>query len=393
MEGRQGFLKRLYEASDAGEHVIGAVCGSGLTAKYVMAGGADFILALSSGIYRSMGRGSLGGLMPYANSNEMVAAFAKRELLPMTRDFPVFFGLNATDPTMEMTTYIKAIRNWGFTGINNYPTIGFYDGDFHDALEASGLCYEAEVQAIAYAHELGMATVAFAFNADQAKQMIRAGADVLCVHLGLTGGGLLGASKVFSLVAAKDKINAIFEVCDTLRPGILKMVYGGPLKDPVDVQYMYQNTQTHGYIGGSAFDRIPTEKALLNITQAFKSTQSFTEDTLMQKMLTGITKYYDYPAFVKEYIKQNYMNEIAFSDLARLCGVSRGHLSTRFKQEVGCTLQDYLLSYRMKKAASLLKRGVTVAEAGAMVGYPDVAHFSKMFKKTMGASPKTYKCH
>lgn len=392
MLSREAFLEKLRREIDAENHLIAVASGTGLTAKYAIQGGADFLLALNSGIFRGMGRGSLGGLLPYANSNDMVYEFGVRELIPLVGDFPVVFGLNATDPTRDLAAYLDEIRKSGFIGINNYPTIGLIDGKFREALEENGSAFEHEVEVFRMAHERGMVTVAFVFDENQAGAMLDAGTDILCVHLGLTQGGMLGAAKALSLVASKDRIEAIYALCDRQRPEVIKMLYGGPVKTPVDVQYMYQNTSAHGYIGGSAFDRIPTEKSLMNITKAFKTTDDIDESDLMSKMLNGITKYYDYTGFIKEYVKENYMNEISFLDLAKVCHVSRSHLSALFKKEVGCSFPEYLVNFRIHKAAKLLKEeNLRVSEVAELVGYQDVAHFSKIFKKYMGVSPKTVK--
>lgn len=392
MLSREVFLEKLRREIEAENHLIAVASGTGLTAKYAIQGGADFLLALNSGIFRGMGRGSLGGLLPYANSNDMVYEFGIRELIPLVGDFPVVFGLNATDPTRDMAAYLDEISQSGFIGINNYPTIGLIDGKFREALEENGSAFEHEVEVFRMAHERGMVTVAFVFDENQAGAMLDAGTDILCVHLGLTQGGMLGAAKALSLVASKDRIEAIYALCDRQRPEVIKMLYGGPVKTPVDVQYMYQNTSAHGYIGGSAFDRIPTEKSLMNITKAFKTTDDIDESDLMSKMLNGITKYYDYTGFIKEYVKENYMNEISFLDLAKVCHVSRSHLSALFKKEVGCSFPEYLVNFRIHKAAKLLKEeNLRVSEVAELVGYQDVVHFSKIFKKYMGVSPKTVK--
>lgn len=392
MLSREVFLEKLRREIEAENHLIAVASGTGLTAKYAIQGGADFLLALNSGIFRGMGRGSLGGLLPYANSNDMVYEFGIRELIPLVGDFPVVFGLNATDPTRDMAAYLDEISQSGFIGINNYPTIGLIDGKFREALEENGSAFEHEVEVFRMAHERGMVTVAFVFDENQAGAMLDAGTDILCVHLGLTQGGMLGAAKALSLVASKDRIEAIYALCDQQRPEVIKMLYGGPVKTPVDVQYMYQNTSAHGYIGGSAFDRIPTEKSLMNITKAFKTTDDIDESDLMSKMLNGITKYYDYTGFIKEYVKENYMNEISFLDLAKVCHVSRSHLSALFKKEVGCSFPEYLVNFRIHKAAKLLKEeNLRVSEVAELVGYQDIAHFSKIFKKYMGVSPKTVK--
>ncbi|NQX44318.1 phosphoenolpyruvate hydrolase family protein [Paenibacillus tritici] len=390
---RTAVLERLQSQLREGNHIIGVSTGTGITAKVAAQSGADFILMLNSGKFRQMGRSSLAGFLPFCNSNDMVMDFASREIVPLVRETPVLFGLNANDPTREMSDYITEIKGRGFAGVNNYPTVGLIDGLFREALEEEGISYEREVEAIGLAHQQGLFTVAFVFDEAQAVQMIGAGADVICAHLGLTEGGLLGARKVVSLEAAKARALRIVAACRQLKPEVIRMIYGGPVKTPVDVQYMYSdNTDIMGYIGGSAFERIPSEQSLTAITRDFKRLGKLNEDDFMVKMLSGITKHYDYVEFVKEYVAQNYSDEIVFADLARVAHISRSYLSSLFKKEVGCSFQTYLVNFRIHKAVTLLQAPqLQLSEVAAMVGYPDYAQFSKMFKKLKGCSPKRYR--
>lgn len=390
---RAKILENLQSQINKRNHVIGVAVGSGMTAKFAKQGGADFILVLNSGRFRQMGRSSLAGYLPFENSNDMVMDFASKEIIPLVKDIPIIFGINATDPTKDMDAYIDKIKEKGFSGINNYPTVGLIDGQFRDALETDGSTYLNELAAIRTAHRKDMFTIAFVFNEIQAEQMLEAGADVICVHLGLTGGGLLGAKKVFSLEAAKVMANQIFKKCNEVRPEVIKLIYGGPVKTPIDVQYMYSNNaDLMGYIGGSAFERIPTEKFITNITKAFKVSGKIDENDLLAKMLDGITKHYDYVEFVKKYVSEHYMNEILFMDLAKVAHVSRSYLSSLFKKEVGCSFPEYLVKFRMDKATEILDReNIQLSELSSLVGYQDYAQFSKMFKKYKGCTPKQYK--
>lgn len=390
---REEILENLRSQIKNGNHIIGVSTGSGMTAKYAKQGGADFLLMLNSGKFRQMGRSSLAGFLPFYNCNDMVMDFAYREIIPLIKDMPIIFGLNATDPTKDMDSYIDEIKDKGFSGINNYPTVGLIDGQFSEALEEDGCHYLIEVEAIRIAHDRDMVTVAFVFDEIQAELMIHAGADIICAHLGLTGGGLLGAKKVFSMEAAKAKVNKIFNRCNELKPDVIKLIYGGPVKTPIDVQYMYSNNEyLMGYIGGSAFERIPSEKSITNITKAFKVSGQLDEDDLMVKMLDGVTKHYDYVEFVKEYVNQNYMNDISFLDLALVAHVSRSYLSSLFKKEVGCSFREYLVKFRIDKAAEILDReNIPISELATLVSYQDYAQFSKMFKKYKGCSPKQYR--
>lgn len=390
---RDRILEKLRLQIKKGNHIIGIATGSGMTVKHSQNAGADFLLMLNSGRFRQMGRGSLAGFLPFCNSNDMVMDFASKEIIPLAKDIPIIFGLNATDPTKNIESYIEKIIDMGFSGINNYPTIGLIDGQFRETLEENGLNYLMEVEAIRIGHEKGLFTVAFVFDEIQAVQMINSGADVICVHLGLTGGGLLGSKKVFSLEAAKIRARKIFDKCNELNPNVIKLIYGGPIKTPVDIQYMYNNNDDlMGYIGGSAFERIPSEKSIINITKTFKVSGQLNEDDLMSKMLDGITKHYDYVDFVKEYVAQNYMNEISFLDLAKVAHVSRSYLSSLFKKQVGCNFPEYLVKFRINKAVEILDRkNFQLSEVASLVGYKDYAQFSKMFKKYMGYSPKQHK--
>ncbi|GAA0734078.1 phosphoenolpyruvate hydrolase family protein [Clostridium oceanicum] len=390
---RKRILKELKLQIKNGNHIIGVATGSGMTAKYAKKGGANFLLALNSGRFRQMGRSSLAGFLPFNNSNDMVMDFSMRELIPLAKGhIPVIFGVNATDPTKDMESYIEEIKNKGFSGINNYPTVGLIDGKFKEALEENGCNYSMEVEAINIAHKKEMFTIAFVFNDKQAVQMIKAGADVICVHLGLTGGGLLGAKKVLSLEEGKIKAKKIFKKCNEIKPNVIKLIYGGPVKTPTDICYMYSNNKNlMGYIGGSAFERIPCEKFITNITKAFKVPVHLKEDELMNKMLDGITKHYDYVEFVKEYVNKNYMSQISFSALAKIANISRSYLSTLFKKEIGCSFKQYLVKFRIEKAAKILeKENIQLSQVSSLVGYKDYAQFSKMFRKYKGCCPKEY---
>lgn len=199
MKSKDEIRSFLFNQLRIHNHLIGVAAGSGMTGKYAEQGGADFILALSSGRFRQMGVSSLAGFLPFGNSNKIVLKFAFKELVPAIKKIPVCFGICATDPTIKLEQFIKLIKDKGFTGMNNFPSVGLIDGIFREALEEQGITYDKEVEAIRIANELGLLTVAFVFNEEQAIKMIDANADVICVHLGLTEGGKLGAKKIHSL--------------------------------------------------------------------------------------------------------------------------------------------------------------------------------------------------
>lgn len=388
---REQILKKLKATIHINGHITGVAAGGGMTGKYAAMGGTDLILALSAGKFRQMGRSSLASFLPYANSNDVVMAFATRELIPLLKDVPVIFGLQANDPTIHLYEYLQEIKEVGFAGINNFPSVGMIDGLFRQHLEETGMGFEKEVEAIKLARFLDLFTVAYVFNPEQARQMAKAGADVVCAHFGLTLGGVLGARQALSLEYAKNIADEIFKACDEVRDDVIKMVYGGPIRTPIDAAYIYENTDCDGYIGGSAFERIPIERAILNTSKAFKSQGSFDPDDIMVKMLSGKGRHYDYVDFVTTYIEEHFAEEIQIGELALVAHVSPSYLSTKFKKEKGISFTEYLVRFRMDKAAEYMERHkAPMAEFASMVGYQDYAQFSKMFKKYKGMTPTAY---
>ena len=389
---RELILKRLRAQININGHIIGAVTGSGMTAKYAAMGGADFLLALLAGKYRVMGRSSITSYFCYGDNNEMVMDMGCRELIPIINDVPILFGLCASDPNIHLYEYLKEIKANGFSGIVNYPTMSLIDGKFREALEEEGNTYEQEVEAIKLAHYMDLFTVSFVTNEWETRKMLEAGTDVLCVHLGFTKGGFLGATKYISLDEARKIINRLLSVCNEVRPDVIKMIYAGPANTPIDMMYLYQNTECEGYIGGSTFDRIPTEKAILNTTRAFTSYGSLDWNDPMAKLINGNWNTRDSVDFVKQYIEEHYIDEVQLSDLALVAHVSPSYLSTRFKKEVGVSFSEYLVRFRINKAKDLLKKGnISCKEAAESVGYKDYAQFSKMFKKYIGITPTDYR--
>ncbi len=391
MVSRKEILKRLWAQINVNGHIIGTVAGSGMTAKYEVMGGADFLLALSAGRFRIMGRSSFTSYLCYGESNEIVMNMGCNELLPIIQDTPVLFGLFANDPMIHLYDYIQEIRDSGFSGVVNYPTMGLIDGQFGEALQEEGNTYEREVEAIRLAHYFDLFTVAFVVSGEQARQMTEAGADIICAHLGLTKGGFLGAKKYISINDARKISDEIFDACDSVRDDVIKMIYAGPANTPLDMQYMYQNTKCQGYIGGSTFDRIPTERAILNTTRAFKSYGDFDANNPMMRMLDGNWNSGEYVEFVKKYVEEHYMNEIQLRDLAAVAHVSGSYLSVKFKKEVGCSFTEYLVRFRINKAKELFEhRFTSCKEVASMVGYADYTQFSKIFKKYTGKAPTEY---
>lgn len=311
-----------------------------------------------------------------------------RELLPILRDIPVLFGLFASDPFISLYDYLKHIKACGFSGIVNFPTLALIDGNFQKALEAEGNTFEQEVEAIKLAHYLNFFTVGFVTDEEQTSKMLHAGADIICVHLGLTKGGFLGAKKYLSIEEARRITDKIFKICQNVRPEAIRMIYSGPANTPIDMQYIYQNTTCQGYIGGSTFDRIPTERAIINTMKAFKSYGVFSDTDPMHQILTGQVGAIDYVQFVKDYIEEHYATEVKLGDLALFAHISSSYLSTKFKKELGCSFTEYLIRFRMNKAKKLLTESkLSCKEAAQRVGYSDYAQFAKIFKKYVGMNP------
>lgn len=346
-------IKQLKKQIKINRHIIGVAAGSGLTAKYAEEGGADLILALSSGLFRQKGLSSLAAYLSFVNSNDTVMEFGLKELLPRINKIPVIFGLMATDPSIHLEKFIQQVKEKGFAGINNYPTVGLIDGKYREALEEQGISYKQEVESISIANKFGLLTVAFVFNKEQAIQMVDAGADVVCVHLGLTTGGKLGSKHIQSLQSAKILAQEIFDVVTERNPDIIKMVYGGPVNKPVDVQFIYDGTNIDGYIGGSVFERIPAEQVVLQVTESFKKTNEVKYDELIEKIISGFTTTDDYIDFIKRYISLHYKDEISLNEISEILHVSRSYLSTLFKKNVGVSFTDYLIDFRLNRALEI----------------------------------------
>lgn len=375
------------------KHIIGVATGSGLTAKCAEEGGCDFILAVTTGYFRQKGVSSLAAYLPLSNSNQVVMEMGTKEILTRIT-IPVLFGLAAADPTIDLGNYIRLIKKEGFHGIVNDPTVGLIDGKFREALESEGISYDKEVEAVRIASSLGLFTLAYVFDENQAVQMIDAGVDAICIHLGLTLGGKLGPKKkILNLQAAVKLVNKIIKKANEVNPEVIKMIFGGPVNKPVDLQFIYDKTEIDGYIGGSSFERIPTEQMITEVTQSFKRGEDIKYNELIKKIIDGISTKEDYIEFIKKYISLNYSEKISLDDLAELMNISRSYLSTLFKKEMGISFTDYLIDYRIKRFIDILteKKSLPLNIISDMVGYSDYTQFSKIFKKKMGVSPKVFR--
>lgn len=267
---REEILRRLRAQVSAGVPIVGCGAGTGLSAKMAEAGGADLVIIYNSGRYRMAGRGSLAGMLAYGDANAIVVDMAA-EVLPVIRDTPVLAGINGTDPFRMMRVFLRQLAELGFDGVQNFPTVGLIDGDFRRNLEATGMSYDREVEAIAIAHDMGMFTSPYVFDPDQAAAMARAGADQLVAHVGLTTAGTIGAGTAYTMDETIERVLAISEAGRQVRPDILVLCHGGPLDEPDQVgEALTRMPGVHGFFGASSIERLPTERAIRGQVQEFK---------------------------------------------------------------------------------------------------------------------------
>jgi predicted TIM-barrel enzyme len=267
---RQDILTTLRGMVLRGEPIIGGGAGTGLSAKCEEAGGIDLIVIYNSGRYRMAGRGSLAGLLAYGNANEIVLEMA-REVLPVVTRTPVLAGVNGTDPFLLVDPYLETLGDLGFSGIQNFPTVGLFDGVIRAQLEETGMGYGLEVQLVERARKLDLLTTPYVFSEDNARDMARAGADIVVCHLGLTTGGAIGARTALSLKECVPLIEAWAKAARAVNPDVLVLCHGGPIATPDDAAYILQECRTcHGFYGASSLERLPTETALTETTRTFK---------------------------------------------------------------------------------------------------------------------------
>jgi predicted TIM-barrel enzyme len=270
---RAEMLRRMLGQREAGRPIIGCGAGTGLSAKCAEAGGADLLIIYNSGRFRMAGRGSLAGLMPYGDANAIVVEMAA-EVLPVVRDIPVLAGVCGTDPFRLMPVFLKQLREIGFSGVQNFPTVGLMDGLYRANLEATGMGYDKEVAMIHTAHTLDLFTSPYIFDADSARAMAQAGADLLVCHVGLTTGGSIGAGVADTLDEAIAKVMIMMEAGRSVRGDILVLCHGGPLDEPDAVgEALRQMSGIDGFFGASSIERLPTERAIRGQVEALKAIQ------------------------------------------------------------------------------------------------------------------------
>ena len=267
---RQEVLARLKKAIAEGRPIIGGGAGTGISAKFEEAGGIDLLVIYNSGRFRMAGRGSMAGLMPYGDANAIVMEMAS-EVLPVVKSTPVLAGVCGTDPFRLMPVFLKQVKEVGFSGVQNFPTVGLCDGLFRKNLEETGMGFGLEVEMIQIAHEMDLFTTPYVFNTDEAKAMTKAGADMIVAHLGLTTKGSIGASTAVSLEEAPRRVQEICDAAKSIRADVICLCHGGPLAMPDDVSYVLKRTKgIHGFYGASSMERLPTEIAIKEQVEKFK---------------------------------------------------------------------------------------------------------------------------
>jgi len=268
--GRTEILSALKANIRAGMPVIGAGAGTGLSAKSVEAGGVDLIVIYNSGRFRMAGRGSLAGMMPYGDANAIVMEMAG-EVLPVVRQTPVLAGVCGTDPFRRMPVFLRQIKEIGFAGVQNFPTVGLIDGVYRQNLEETGMGFDLEIEMIRLAHELDLLTAPYVFTPEEAREMAGVGADVLVPHMGLTTSGSIGAQTAITLDDAVARIQAMHDAAKDVNPEVIVLCHGGPIAEPEDAAYVMSRTRgVAGFFGASSMERLPAEVAIRENAKRFK---------------------------------------------------------------------------------------------------------------------------
>jgi predicted TIM-barrel enzyme len=268
---RAEILEQLHKQEALGVPIIGAGAGTGISGKCAEAGGADLIVIYNSGRFRMAGHSSLSGMLPFGDANEIVVDMAS-EVLPVVRQAPVLAGVCGTDPFRRMEIFLPQLKAMGFSGVQNFPTVGLFDGQFRQSLEETGLGYGKEVEMIGIAHELDLLTTPYVFNPEESAQMAQAGADVIVAHMGLTTKGMIGAKTAKTLDECSTQVQAICDAAKSVRNDILVICHGGPISEPEDAAWIMANTKgVAGFFGASSIERLPTEVAITQQVRAFKA--------------------------------------------------------------------------------------------------------------------------
>jgi predicted TIM-barrel enzyme len=268
---RKTILDKFHAMVAAGKPIVGGGAGTGISAKAEEAGGIDLIIIYNSGRYRMAGRGSAAGLLAYGNANQIVKEMAV-EVLPVVKHTPVLAGVNGTDPFILMPHFLAELKSMGFSGVQNFPTIGLFDGQMRQSFEETGMSYSLEVDMIAEASRLDLLTTPYVFNSDEAIAMTKAGADIIVAHMGVTTGGSIGATSAKTLESCVGEIEAIAAAARSVRKDVIVLCHGGPISMPDDARFILDHAKgVHGFYGASSMERLPAEAAIRRQTEDFKS--------------------------------------------------------------------------------------------------------------------------
>ena len=274
---REGILRRFRDKIARGEPIIGGGAGTGLSAKAEEAGGIDLIIIYNSGRFRMAGRGSCAGLMPYGNANQIVREMAT-EVLPVVRHTPVLAGVCGTDPFMMPKLFLRELKELGFAGIQNFPTVGLWTGEMRQTLEETGMGYQIEVDCIALAREMNLLTTPYVFNEEEARKMTRAGADIVVAHMGTTSGGMIGAKTTTPIANCVERIRSIVDAAKAVRDDVIVLCHGGPIAEPDDAQYVMDHVEgVQGFYGASSMERLPAEVAITERIRRFRALRGTVE--------------------------------------------------------------------------------------------------------------------
>ncbi|CAN6216901.1 unnamed protein product [Urochloa humidicola] len=270
LQKTRSILNKLKLHISEGIPVIGAGAGTGISAKFEEAGGVDLIVVYNSGRFRMAGRGSLAGLLPFADANAIVLEMAN-EVLPVVKGVPVLAGVCATDPFRRMEYFLKQLETIGFCGVQNFPTVGLFDGNFRQNLEETGMGYSMEVEMISKAHNMGFLTTPYAFNPEESAAMAKAGAHIIVAHMGLTTAGSIGAKTAVTLDDSAVRVQAIADAALSINPDIIVLCHGGPISGPQEAEFILKSTnRVHGFYGASSMERLPVEQAITDTMRQYK---------------------------------------------------------------------------------------------------------------------------
>lgn len=382
---RETLRRRLNMVLDENRHIICASVPNGLTASNLEKCNLDMMIASPSARFYHMGRPLLSEYLPYGNANECVMEYGTREILPLAAKTPVIFSLFATDPEIEIRPYIQKIKNCGFSGVMNYPSMGIFSERMQEAFCLDGITYEDEVGALIKASNEGLFSIAVVYDQEEARRMIQAGADMLFIHFRRHKDKVKKRQE--SLLTMLQDINMI---CETVNEKRVFTIFDANEMEYEDIKFVYDNTG----VNGCCIERPREMKAMEPLSKEIlelKKLDSLSTDLKLFEALHGLDEKFDYIKFVKHYVSEHYMESISFNDIVSMAHVSRNHLSYLMKNQIGCTFTEYLRRYRINKAIEIFaSKNLSLSEIAILVGFCDYSHFSRSFKQIYNVSPRDY---